>query len=68
MKVRIAKLYEDDDCFCVLLDEGQDFQALYSEFNEQDAPDTNEEWLGFTDFMVSKGVKVLDFEEDATYG
>ena len=66
MKVRVAFLYEDSDAFCVLLDEGQDFHALYEQFNEQDYPNV-QECLGFTDFMESKGVTVIPFEEDPIY-
>ena len=68
VKVRLAKLYEDEDADAVevLLDEGQDFPALYREFNGQDDP-SNEDWLSFTDFMKSKGVKLVECENDPTY-
>jgi hypothetical protein len=43
----------------LLLDEGQDFTALYRAFNKQDHPVTNKDWMGFTEFMEANKVKIL---------
>ena len=71
-KIRLAWLYEDSDCPYVLLDEGQDFKKIFKEFNKQDQAMIDEPviegpaykaWLGFSDFMKSKGVKILKAKE-----
>lgn len=67
MRVRLAYLYHDGETAdAVLVDEGQDFDALYREFNRIDQAYLNGtgEYIGFTDFMESKGVKVIEFQED----
>lgn len=76
MKVRLVHLYEADMIEAVLLDEGQDFPALYAEFNAQDGAMCDERdedgpahraWLSFTSFMESRGVKIVDHEDDHSY-
>lgn len=56
-----VKLYRDEDTAPItLVNEGQNFEALFRAFNKQDQPDTNPDCLGFTDFMKANGVKVVE--------
>ena len=62
LRVRLAYVDEEDDDPVVLLDEGQDFKALFVEFNRLDTMYVHGEgdYTGFTDFMESKGVTIVD--------
>ena len=62
-KLRLVRI--DTYIYRILVDEGQDFQALYREFWEHDDKYTNgdvieAEYMPFEAFMAHKGVKVLN--------
>jgi len=76
MKLRIVMLY-GDEVDAVLIDEGQDFNKLYKEFDKQframcAESDVNgpahRAWLGFTNFIKSKGVNVIEDYEVNSLG
>jgi hypothetical protein len=58
IKLMVVQIYRDEPVFVTLIDDGQDFKKLFKEFNKQDNPAENEDWLGFSDFMESKGVQL----------
>ena len=78
-KIRMLYLYADDYGHAyniakiLVLDEGQDFDQIYADFNKQDMAMSQEEdedgpahqeWKGLTDFLKERGVKVLDYDEE----
>jgi hypothetical protein len=55
-KIRIIRL--DDSCTVLLLDEGQDLDALLTEWQALDTGVVG--WLPFSDWIRSRGVTVID--------
>ncbi len=75
-KIALIWLYVDSDKPRVYLDEGQNFKKIIAAFNKQDKAMCDEDdqegkahqkWLGFEDFMKSKGCIELDFSSYAAY-